>query len=138
MEESKEKVEEKIETKTETIASPVQSVQSVRPSSPSSEQRFRPRTDARTGTGARPPYKPRFAGGGRRSFYSRKRFCLLCKKDLYDELDYKNELLLRRFITEKGKILPRRISGLCARAQRLVKREIKRARMVAILPFTQK
>ena len=51
------------------------------------------------------------------------------------KIEYKDERLLRRFITERGKIIPRRMSGTCARHQRLVTRAIKRARQVALLPF---
>ncbi len=50
-------------------------------------------------------------------------------------MDYKNVALLQRFITERGKILPRRISGMCARHQRQVGTAIKRARYLALLPY---
>ncbi|AFY37993.1 MULTISPECIES: 30S ribosomal protein S18 [unclassified Picosynechococcus] len=53
-------------------------------------------------------------------------------------IDYKDVELLRKFITERGKILPRRITGLTARQQRDMNRAIKRARMVALLPFINK
>lgn len=52
-----------------------------------------------------------------------------------DPIDYKDVDLLRRFITERGKILPRRITGLTARQQRDLTRAIKQARVVALLPF---
>jgi small subunit ribosomal protein S18 len=52
------------------------------------------------------------------------------------KIDYKNYRLLRSFITERGRIIPRRISGNCAKHQRELTREIKRARHVALLPFT--
>jgi len=52
------------------------------------------------------------------------------------ELDYKNSELLLNYITERGKIIPRRISGVCAKHQRELSREIKRARTIALLPFT--
>ncbi|WP_299487345.1 30S ribosomal protein S18 [Acaryochloris sp. IP29b_bin.137] len=52
-----------------------------------------------------------------------------------DPIDYKDVDLLRRFITERGKILPRRITGLTARQQRDLTRSIKRARVLALLPF---
>ncbi len=69
---------------------------------------------------------------GRRS---RKRVCSFCV-DKIDAVDYKDVARLRRFITERGKIIPRRISGNCARHQRQVTTAIKRARLVALLPFT--
>jgi small subunit ribosomal protein S18 len=53
-----------------------------------------------------------------------------------DHIDYKDAGKLRRFITERGKILPRRISGNCAKHQRQVTLAIKRARNIALLPFT--
>jgi small subunit ribosomal protein S18 len=52
------------------------------------------------------------------------------------EIDYKDALRLRRFVTDRGKILPRRISGNCARHQRLLAVAIKRARELALLPYT--
>ena len=51
-------------------------------------------------------------------------------------LDYKNALLLKNFLTERGKILPSRISGACAKHQRLLTKEIKQARIMALLPYT--
>ncbi|MGB2927199.1 MAG: 30S ribosomal protein S18 [Limnothrix sp.] len=53
-------------------------------------------------------------------------------------IDYKDVELLRKFVTERGKILPRRITGLTARQQRDINTAIKRARMVALLPFINK
>ena len=52
-----------------------------------------------------------------------------------EDIDYKNERMLRRFTTERGKIIPRRISGNCAKHQRMVKMAIKRARYLALLPY---
>ncbi len=65
----------------------------------------------------------------------RKRVCGFCV-DKIDGVDYKDVARLRRYITERGKIVPRRISGNCARHQRQVTVAVKRARMVALLPFT--
>ncbi|ERL04259.1 ribosomal protein S18 [Mitsuokella sp. oral taxon 131 str. W9106] len=56
--------------------------------------------------------------------------------DKVEAIDYKDVAKLRRFITERGKILPRRISGNCAKHQRQVTLAIKRARNIALLPFT--
>ena len=56
--------------------------------------------------------------------------------DKVEEIDYKDVAKLRRYITERGKILPRRISGNCAKHQRQMTTAIKRARNVALLPFT--
>lgn len=65
----------------------------------------------------------------------RRRVCYFCLKDV-DIIDYKNIALLKRYITERGKIIPRRISGNCAKHQRQLTKAIKRARHLALLPFT--
>lgn len=66
----------------------------------------------------------------------RKKVCQMCSnKDLV--LNYKNAEQLKKFINEKGKILPRRATGACAKHQREITRVIKRARHIAILPFTE-
>jgi small subunit ribosomal protein S18 len=65
----------------------------------------------------------------------RKRVCSFCVEKV-DIIDYKEVGRLRKFITERGKILPRRISGNCAKHQRQLTVAIKRARNVALLPFT--
>jgi len=65
----------------------------------------------------------------------RKRVCNFCV-DKAVAIDYKEIDKLRRFVTERGKILPRRISGNCAKHQRLLTDAIKRARNIALLPYT--
>ncbi len=70
-----------------------------------------------------------------RSRRPRKKVCSFCV-DKVDHIDYKDPAKLRRYITERGKILPRRISGNCAKHQRQVTLAIKRARNIALLPFT--
>jgi len=69
--------------------------------------------------------------GGRET---RRRRFVLPDKDII--LDYKNPQLLKNFLTDRGKIVPARISGLSARQQRQLTKAIKRARMLALLPFT--
>lgn len=67
--------------------------------------------------------------------FQRKKFCRFCaNKELI--VDYKNVATLRHFITERGKIIPRRISGTCAKHQRALTRELKKARLMALIPFT--
>ncbi|HHX51311.1 MAG TPA: 30S ribosomal protein S18 [Clostridia bacterium] len=66
---------------------------------------------------------------------SRKRVCSFCV-DKVEAIDYKDVSRLRRYITERGKILPRRVTGNCARHQRMLTLAIKRARNIALLPFT--
>jgi len=70
-----------------------------------------------------------------RSRRPRKKVCSFCV-DKVEQIDYKDVAKLRRYITERGKILPRRISGNCAKHQRQVTVAIKRARNIALLPFT--
>jgi small subunit ribosomal protein S18 len=65
----------------------------------------------------------------------RKKVCSFCV-DKIEYLDYKDVGRLRKYITERGKILPRRISGNCAKHQRQLTLAIKRARNMALLPFT--
>ena len=64
----------------------------------------------------------------------RKKVCIFCV-DKVDFIDYKDSAKLRKFISERGKIMPRRISGACAKHQREVNTAIKRARQVALLPY---
>ncbi|NLI92899.1 MAG: 30S ribosomal protein S18 [Peptococcaceae bacterium] len=64
----------------------------------------------------------------------RKRVCSFCV-DKVDSIDYKDTAKLRKYITERGKILPRRISGNCAKHQRQVTIAVKRARSIALLPY---
>ena len=72
---------------------------------------------------------------GRRHFIRRKKFCRFCVEKI-DYIDYKDTRLLTSFIPERGKILPRRISGTCAPCQRKLMEALKRARNIALLPFT--
>lgn len=65
----------------------------------------------------------------------KKRVCTFCV-DKVEHIDYKDVFKLRKFITERGKILPRRISGNCAKHQRQLTTAIKRARHIALLPFS--
>ncbi len=66
----------------------------------------------------------------------KKKVCAFCV-DKVTSIDYKDVAKLRRFVSERGKILPRRITGNCAKHQRLLTTAIKRARHVAILPYIQ-
>ncbi len=70
----------------------------------------------------------------KKRLYPRRRVCRFCV-DSSLAIDYKNPKTLRYFITERGRIIPRRITGTCAGHQRLLTREIKRARMIALLPY---
>jgi small subunit ribosomal protein S18 len=69
-----------------------------------------------------------------RRFFQRRKFCRFCT-DSNLKIDYKYHIILRDFITDRGKIMPRRITGTCAKHQRVLTLAIKRARMIALLPF---
>ncbi len=71
----------------------------------------------------------------RRQFF-RKKKCIFCV-DKVKEIDYKDIVKLSKFISERGKMTPRRISGTCARHQRRLSSAIKRARFMALLPFVR-
>ena len=74
------------------------------------------------------------ADGSRRSpMHRRKKVCVFCGKD--NVIDYKDTAKLKRYISERGKILPRRITGNCAKHQRALTVAIKRARHVALMPY---
>ncbi len=71
----------------------------------------------------------------KRRFSRRRKVCHFCV-DKIVKIDYKNARALKRFITDRGKILPSRISGTCEKHQRKLTAAIKKARNIAILPFT--
>jgi small subunit ribosomal protein S18 len=85
--------------------------------------------DDRRGSGPGGP------GGKKKFFYRRKRVCKFCVEKI-EYIDFKDIKTLQQFIPERGKILPRRISGTCALHQRKLQNAIKRARIAALLPFT--
>lgn len=78
----------------------------------------------------RPDSPMKRRGGGRR----RKKVCVFCGKD--NVIDYKDTNKLKRYVSERGKILPRRITGNCAKHQRALTVAIKRARHIALMPYT--
>ncbi len=73
--------------------------------------------------------------GMRKRGFARRKVCRFCA-DRNVPIDYKDPQTLKYFITDRGKIIPRRISGNCAKHQRKVALHIKRARMIALMPFT--
>jgi small subunit ribosomal protein S18 len=72
--------------------------------------------------------------GQRRSLFRRRKVCKFCA-DKIDYIDYKDVRMLTPFVPERGKILPRRISGVCAAHQRKLQTAIKRARQLALVPY---
>ncbi|HEY0701843.1 MAG TPA: 30S ribosomal protein S18 [Candidatus Acidoferrales bacterium] len=94
-----------------------------------------------SGPGGGPGGRPSGPGGpggpakrGKRSFVRKKKVCRFCV-DKADFIDYKKAEILAPFIQERGKILPRRMTGTCARHQRWLTVAIKRAQNIALLPF---
>ncbi|MBI5952374.1 MAG: 30S ribosomal protein S18 [Chloroflexi bacterium] len=75
------------------------------------------------------------SGGGDRRFFAKPKFCQFCA-DKALVIDYKKTDLLRKYVTEEGKIRPRRQTGACAKHQRVVAAAVKQARHVALLPFS--
>jgi small subunit ribosomal protein S18 len=86
------------------------------------------------GGGGRPSGGPR-AGGRRRFLFRRRKYCKFCE-DKARWIDYKDLRTLQNYIPERAKVLPRRISGTCATHQRQLMQAIKRARNLALIPFT--
>jgi small subunit ribosomal protein S18 len=84
-----------------------------------------PRTGGRPGGGG--------AGGGRK-FFRRKKVCKFCTEKI-DAIPYRDVRLLQQFVAERGKIVPRRLTGVCTTHQRRLTRAIKQARNIALLPF---
>ncbi|MFZ0959450.1 MAG: 30S ribosomal protein S18 [Terriglobia bacterium] len=73
-------------------------------------------------------------GGGRKQYFRRRKVCKFCTEKI-DVIDYKDVRLVGEFIAERGKILPRRLTGTCSTHQRALSEAIKRARNIALLPF---
>ena len=87
--------------------------------------------------GPRPAGAPRPAGGGpggRGKFFHRKKVCKFCTEKI-DAIPYRDVRLLQGFVAERGKIVPRRLTGVCTTHQRRLTRAIKQARNIALLPF---
>jgi small subunit ribosomal protein S18 len=90
--------------------------------------------DGRGGRGAGKGDRDKGDKGGRRTFFRRRRVCKFCVEKI-DYIGYKDVKLLTPFIPERGKIQPRRISGVCATHQRALQTAIKRARQIALVPY---
>ena len=88
--------------------------------------------------GDRPDRGERGPGGpsrdGGRKFFRRKKVCKFCVEKI-DDINYKDVRLLQQFVAERGKIVPRRLTGVCTPHQRRLTAAIKRARNIALLPF---
>jgi small subunit ribosomal protein S18 len=85
----------------------------------------------RPGPGGRPGGR---GEGGPRKFFRRKKVCKFCVEKI-DSINYKDVRLLQQFVAERGKIVPRRLTGVCTPHQRRLSAAIKQARNIALLPF---
>ena len=105
-------------------------------STPSSEQQHTPSPRPSSGPGGpRPPRPAGAAGGpGGRKFFRRKKVCKFCTEKI-DAISYRDVRLLQGFVAERGKIVPRRLSGVCTRHQRRLSLAIKQSRNIALLAF---
>ncbi len=101
------------------------------PATPATSGEAPSRPSPRPGGG--PRGGPGGQGGGRK-YFRRKKVCKFCVEKI-DAIDYKDYRLLSQFIAESGKIVPRRLSGVCTPHQRRLGRAIKQARNIALLPF---
>jgi small subunit ribosomal protein S18 len=88
------------------------------------------------GPSGRPGGRPGGPGGpgGRGKFFRRKKVCKFCTEKI-DAIPYRDVRLLQGFVAERGKIVPRRLTGVCTTHQRRLTRAIKQARNIALLPF---
>ncbi len=73
-------------------------------------------------------------GPGRKQYFRRKKVCRFCSEKI-DVIDFKDTRLIGQFVSERGKILPRRLTGTCSSHQHVLTTAIKRARNIALLPF---
>ncbi len=111
------------------------------------EQPAQPAQPAAAAAPSAPPQRPRMGGprsdrgprpggreGGPRKFFRRKKVCKFCVEKI-DSINYKDVRLLSQFVAERGKIVPRRLTGVCTPHQRRLTAAIKQARNIALLPF---
>jgi small subunit ribosomal protein S18 len=113
---------------------PEQAASSERPRSEGRPGGDRPGGDRPRFGGGRGPGGPREGGLGGRKFFRRKKVCKFCVERIED-INYKDYRLLGQFVAESGKIVPRRLTGVCAPHQHRLSAAIKQARNIALLPF---
>ena len=93
-----------------------------------------PQASSGPGSGPRGAGRPSGGPGGRGKFFRRKKVCKFCTEKI-DAIPYRDVRLLQQFVAERGKIVPRRLTGVCTTHQRRLTRAIKQARNIALLPF---
>jgi len=101
---------------------------------PSSGPSSGPGSGSGSGPGPRSGGRPGGGPGGRGKFFRRKKVCKFCTEKI-DAIPYRDVRLLQQFVAERGKIVPRRLTGVCTTHQRRLTRAIKQARNIALLPF---
>jgi small subunit ribosomal protein S18 len=112
---------------TEQAAAPAAAAPSERPA-------FTPRGPRPAGAGAPRPAGGPGGGPGGRKFFRRKKVCKFCTEKI-DAISYRDVRLLQGFVAERGKIVPRRLTGVCTRHQRRLSLAIKQSRNIALLAF---
>jgi len=111
-------------------------VQTAAPQAPEGESKSEGRREreGREGREGRRPGGPGGRPDGGRKFFRRKKVCKFCVEKI-DSINYKDVRLLSQFVAERGKIVPRRLTGVCTPHQRRLTAAIKQARNIALLPF---
>ena len=89
---------------------------------------------ANAGESERPARREGASPGGKRQYFRRRKVCKFCAEKI-DVIDYKDVKVVGEFVSDRGKILPRRLTGTCSTHQRALSTAIKRARNIALLPF---
>jgi small subunit ribosomal protein S18 len=107
-----------------------------KPEPQDTERKKRPE-DSSSGRPPRKNFRSNTRRTDKRKFFMKKKVCFFCKNK-EAVIDYKDVSMMRRFIAESGKITPRRFSGTCAKHQRKLSTEIKKARQMALIPYTDK
>lgn len=131
---------------TETSSSPAPAAApAARPAAPGAPRTGGPGGAPRPGGGGRPPFRGGGGGGGgqggfqrrrgRPRYYARRKICTFCV-DKVKYIDYKDVPRLRRFLSDRHKMEARRKTGVCAKHQRALSRAVKRARVLALIPFS--
>jgi small subunit ribosomal protein S18 len=99
------------------------------------EQRSGGGYGGRPGSASQRPTGGDKAAAGKKQYFRRKKMCRFCVEKI-DDINYKDTRMLNAFMSERGKITPRRISGVCAPHQRRLAEAIKQARNIALMPFS--
>jgi len=121
----------------ETQGKAPESGASATPQAASSEHSSAPSSSSSSAPASRGPRtggRPGGGPGGRGKFFRRKKVCKFCTEKI-DAIPYRDVRLLQGFVAERGKIVPRRLTGVCTTHQRRLTRAIKQARNIALLPF---